>query len=133
MWPISLPIVLLGDFNAHFNYDDTSLPNIESKNNPTQITPSGEAILALIISDLNVKWFAWLFCFVWYSQSNSQLWYHCIIYGNLYCHEQKPKSFERDLEIVYIALTPNADWNDLFDAALHCHKQRVIIEGVHFD
>lgn len=58
---------------------------------------------------------------------------HCIIYGNLYCHEQKPKSFERDLEIVYIALTPNADWNDLFDAALHCHKQRVIIEGVHFD
>ena len=29
--------------------------------------------------------------------------------------------------MVYIALTPNADWNNLFDAALHCHKQRVII------
>lgn len=35
--------------------------------------------------------------------------------------------------MVYIALTPNADWNDLFDAALHCHEQRVIIEGVHSD
>lgn len=35
--------------------------------------------------------------------------------------------------MVYIALTPNADWNDHFDAALHCHKQRVIIEGVHSD
>ena len=68
------PIILLGDFNAHFNYGDTSLPNIDSENNPTQFTPSREAILDLIISDLNVKWFAWLFCFVWYSQSTSQLW-----------------------------------------------------------
>ena len=68
------PIVLLGDFNAHFNYGDTSLPDINSENNPTQITPSGEAILDLIISELNVKWFPWLFCFSWYSQSTSQLW-----------------------------------------------------------
>ena len=50
-----LPIVLLCDYNAHFNYGDTSLPNIDSENNPTQFTPSGEAILDLIISDLNVK------------------------------------------------------------------------------
>ena len=60
-------IVLLGDFNAHFNYGDTSSPNtdidirvfnfLESNNlyqlvdNPTRITRSEESIRDLIISD----------------------------------------------------------------------------------
>ena len=35
--------------------------------------------------------------------------------------------------MVYVAPITNAHWNDLFDAELHCHKQRVIIEGVHSD
>ena len=59
-------VVLLGDFNAHFNYDDTSSPNsdigirvfnfLESNNlyqlvdNPTRITQTGDSI-DLIISD----------------------------------------------------------------------------------
>ena len=60
-------VVLLGDFNAHFNYDGTLSPNtdigirvfnfLESNNlyqlvdNPTRITQTGESILDLIISD----------------------------------------------------------------------------------
>ena len=60
-------VVLLGDFNAHFNYGDTLSPNtdigirvfnfLECNNlyqledNPTQITQTGESILDLIISD----------------------------------------------------------------------------------
>ena len=58
-------VVLLGDFNAHFNYGDTLSPNtdigirvfnfLESNNlyqlvdNRTRITQTGESILVLII------------------------------------------------------------------------------------
>ena len=67
-------IVLLGDFNAHYNFSDLCLPrtdigvklfNFLECNNlyqlidePTRIASSGESILDLIISDSPV------FCFV---------------------------------------------------------------------
>ena len=40
---------------------------------------------------------------------------------------------ERSGNGLYSCNTLNADWDDLFDAALRCHKQTVIIQGVHSD
>ena len=67
---------------------------------------------------------AWLFCFFWYSKPTANC-YHCIIYANLNCCKQKPKSFTReirnfddiDLDGLNGTLS-NADWNDVFDASL---------------
>ena len=126
---IFLAIVLLGDFNAYFKYSDTSSPNtdnvLESNNvyqlvdNPTRITRSGESILDLIISDSPS------FFVSSGTLSPPASFDHFIIYANLYCRKQKPKSFTReiwnfddiDLDGLNGTLS-NADWNDVFDAVL---------------
>ena len=128
-------IVPLGDFNGHFYYGDTSSPNtdidirvfnfFESNNlyqlvdNPTQITRSEKSILDLIISDSP----GFFVPSGTLSQpANND---HCITYANLNCRKEKPKSFTReiwnfndvDLDGLNGTLS-NADWNDVFDAAL---------------
>ena len=132
---IFLAVVLLGDFNSYFKYGDTSSPNtdignsvfnvLESNNvyqlvdNPTRITRSGESILDLIISDSPD------FFVSSGTLSPPASCDHFIIHANLNCRKQKPKSFTReiwnfddiDLDGLNGTLS-NADWNDVFDAAL---------------
>ena len=128
-------IVPLGDFNGHFYYGDTSSPNtdidirvfnfLESNNlyqlvdNPTQITRSEKSILDLIISDSP----GFFVPSGTLSQpANND---HYITYANLNCRKEKPTSFTReiwnfndiDLDGLNGTLS-NADWNDVFDAAL---------------
>ena len=130
---IFLAVVLLGDFNAHFNYGDTLSPNtnigirvfkfLESNNlyklvdNPTRITQTGESILGLIISDSPG------FFVSSGTLSPPANCDHCIIYANLNCQKHKPKSFSReiwnfnDVDIDGLNSTlSNVDWNDVFDA-----------------
>ena len=134
-------IVPLGDFNAHFNYGDMSSPNtdigirvfnyLESNNlyqlvdNPTRITRvnrinhSEESILDLIIS-VSPGFFVSSGTLSQPADND-----HRIIYANLNCRKEKPKSFTReiwnfndiDLDGLNGTLS-NADWNDVFDAAL---------------
>ena len=114
MRPNFSAIVLLGDFNAHFNYGDTSSPNtdtgirvfnfLESNNlhqlvdNPPRITRSGESILDLIISDL--PGFFVSSC----TLSPPANFYHCIIYANLNCCKQKPKLLPERCRILMILI-----------------------------
>ena len=135
MRPNFSAVVLLGNFNAHVNNGDTSSPNtdtgirvfnfLESNNlhqlvdNPTRITRSGKSILNVIISDSPGFFVSSGFL------SPTANCYHSIIYANLNCRKQKPKSFTReirnfddmDLDGLNGTLS-NADWNDVFDASL---------------
>jgi hypothetical protein len=74
-------VIILGDFNAHYNFFDTTTPNsdigvklfhfLECNNlsqlidEPTHITLSGETIL-----DLYHHGFAWILFVVWYIESS---------------------------------------------------------------
>ena len=96
---IFLAVVLLGDFNAHFNYGETLSPNtdigirvfnfLESNNlyqlvdNPTQIIQTGESILDLIISDSPG------FFVSSGTLSPPANCDYCIIYANLNCQKHK--------------------------------------------
>ena len=99
--------VVLGDFNAHFNYGDTLSPNtdigirvfnfLESNHlyqladNPTRITQTGESILDLIISDSPG------FFVSSGTLSPPANCDHSIIYANLNCQQHQPKSFSREI------------------------------------
>ena len=135
MRPNFSAVVLLGNFNAHVNNGDTSSPNtdtgirvfnfLESNNlhqlvdNPTRITRSGKSILNVIISDSPGFFVSPGFL------SPTANCYHSIIYANLNCRKQKPKSFtseirnfdDIDLDGLNGTLS-NADWKDVFDASL---------------
>ena len=96
---IFLPVVLLGDFNAHFNCGETLSPNtdigirvfnfLENNNlyqlvdNPTQIIQTGESILDLIISDSPG------FFVSSGTLSPPANCDYCIIYANLNCQKHK--------------------------------------------
>ena len=101
-------IVPLVDFNAHFNYGDTSSPNtdsdigvfnfLESNNlyqlvdNPTRITRSEESIRDLIISDSPGLFVP---SGTLSQPANND---HCIIYANSNCRKESQIFYRRDLE-----------------------------------
>ena len=123
----------VGDFNAHFNFVDTSYPNIDigvklfnflECNNlyqlvdePTRITRSGESILDLIISDSPG------FFISSGTLSPPANCDHNVVYATLNCRRYKPRSFSRkvwnfnniDIQGVNSALS-NANWDSLFCA-----------------
>ena len=124
-------VVLLGDFNAHYNFGDTSTPNTDIRNKlfnflecnslyqlvdePTRITPTGESILDLIISDSPG------FFISSGSLSPPANCDHNIVYATLNCRKYKPRSFPRkvwnfkniDSSALNNALL-NANWDEIF-------------------
>ena len=123
-------VVLLGDFNAHCNFADTSTPNSDIGNKlfiflefnslyqlvdePTRITPTGESILDLFISDSPG------FFISSGSLSPPANCYHNIVYAILNCRKYKPRSFPRkvwnfkniDSSALNNALL-NANWDEI--------------------